>query len=47
MNIEKEYYIKIKNIIKENNVDGYYHLSTKPLTTLIDTSQKRTTYQTI
>ena len=30
MNIEKENYIKIKNIIKENNVDGYYHLSTKP-----------------
>jgi len=44
MNIEKENYIKIKNIIKENNVDGYYHLSMKPLLTLIDTSQKGTTY---
>ena len=44
MNIEKKNYIKIKNIIKKNNVDGYYHLSMKPLLTLINTSQKGTTY---
>jgi len=37
-------YKKILKIIKENNSDGYYHLSMKPISTFIDTSQKGTTY---
>jgi hypothetical protein len=37
-------YIKINKIIKKNNTNGYYHLSMKPLSTLIDTSEKGTTY---
>jgi len=37
-------YKKILKIIKENNCDGFYHLSTKPITNFIDTSQKGTTY---
>ena len=42
--IMNENYKKINKIIKENNANGYYHLSMKPLSTLIDTSQKGTTY---
>ena len=42
--IMNENYIKINKIIKKNNTNGYYHLSTKPLSTLIDTSKKGTTY---
>ena len=43
--IMNENYIKINKIIKKNNTNGYYHLSTKPLSTLIDTSKKGTTYR--
>jgi len=42
--IMNENYKKINKIIKENNTNGYYHLSMKPLSTLIDTSEKGTTY---
>ena len=43
-NIGNMIYKKILKIIKENNINGYYHLSMKPLTNFIDTSQKGTTY---
>ena len=42
--IGNENYKKILKIIKENNADGYYHLSMKPMTNFIDTSFKGTTY---
>ena len=42
--IGNENYKKILKIIKENNADGYYHLSMKPFSTFIDTSQKGTLY---
>ena len=42
--IGKHNYKKILKIIKENNPDGYYHLSMKPLSGFIDMSQKGTTY---
>ena len=38
-------YKKINKIIKENNTNGYYHLSMKPLSTLIDTSKIFTSYK--
>lgn len=43
-NIEKDNYNKISRIIKENNPNGYYHLSTKPFTTLRNTSKEGNTY---
>jgi len=37
-------YKKILKIIEDNNPNGYYHLSMKPITEFIDTSQKGTLY---
>ena len=37
-------YKKVIKTIKENNPNGYYHLSMKPMTNFIDTSQKGTKY---
>lgn len=42
--ISQKNYIRINEMIKHNNSNGYYHLSTKPLSTLIDTSDQGTTY---
>ena len=42
--IMRDNYNKIYKIIRQNNINGYYHLSTKPLTNILDTSHKGTTY---
>ena len=42
--LESKNYTKIKHIIKENGENKLYHLSTKPLSQLLDTSLKGTTY---